>query len=167
MIVFLIGMMGSGKSSIGKNLARLLSYKFMDTDLEIENKTQKKVSQIFKEKGEETFRQMEQALLMELNPQENLVVATGGGFPCYNNNIKVMNELGLTIYLEAAPAFLASRLKNAKNERPLIASYSDDELLIYLEELLAQRLEHYHKAKIHISAKSLKAQDVHKMIMNS
>jgi len=167
MIVFLIGMMGSGKSSIGKSLARLLTYNFMDTDMEIENKYQKKVSQIFEEKGEEAFRLMEQELLMNICEQGNLVVATGGGFPCFNKNMDVMNDLGLTIYLEAAPAFLVSRLKNAKHDRPLIATYSDDELLSYLEQLLAQRSEYYNSAKIHISAKSLKAQDIHQMIMKS
>lgn len=167
MMVFLVGMMGSGKSSIGKNLAKILSYKFLDTDQEIENKHRNKISKIFEEAGEDTFRQMEKDLLNELNYQENIIVATGGGFPCYGNNMEVMNKMGVTVYLEAVPAFLASRLIHAKNERPLIASFNDEELLNYLENLLSKREGYYQKSKFKISAKNLKAQDLVEMIMKS
>jgi len=167
MNIFLIGMMGSGKSSIGKPLAKIFENKFIDTDIEIEHKYQKKVNQLFLEEGEDSFRNKEKQLLSEIKIHDNLVIATGGGFPCFNDNIDIMNELGITVYLKAAPAFLASRLKSKKQERPLIASLNDEELVNYLDQLLHEREKFYNKAKLHIEAKNLKAQELAELLMKS
>lgn len=156
MIIYLIGMMGSGKSSIGKSLAKSLGFEFMDTDQEIETKAHKSVSQIFSEDGETIFRNMEKKLLLEFTHQSDLVMATGGGLPCFNKNMDFMNKTGISVYLEADPAFLASRLKSNKKDRPLISSLSDSELVSYLDQLLMKRKDFYNQAHIKIESKNLK-----------
>lgn len=156
MNVFLIGMMGSGKSTIGKNLAKTLNYQFVDTDKEIEKMLSKSVSQVFEEDGEVVFREKEQQVLNALIKLDRQVIATGGGLPCFNNLMELLNTSGISVYLKAEPAFLASRLKTNKEERPLIAHLTDDELTDFLNQLLSKREVYYRLSAIQIPAKDLK-----------
>ncbi|HOR39786.1 MAG TPA: shikimate kinase, partial [Paludibacteraceae bacterium] len=96
--IFLIGYMGAGKTTIGEQLAERLGYKFLDMDHVIEEKMQQSVSQIFSEKGEEEFRRLERECLEEISTEQNVVVATGGGAPCFYDNMERMNAYGLTVY---------------------------------------------------------------------
>ena len=155
MKIFLIGMMGSGKTSLGKKLANALSYSFVDVDEYIEKQEKKTVTTLFKDLGEESFRKLEHHYLKQLISSDNVVISTGGGLPCYYDNIEIINKNGISIYLEAEPAFLKSRLVLHKNKRPLIANIADADLEAFLSNLLQARQQFYKKALIHISAKSL------------
>lgn len=139
--------MGSGKSTIGKKLANKLSYAFYDLDTEIEKQEGKTISEIFEQKGEEYFRMLESEALKTLS-NENQVVALGGGTPCFNENIDFINQNGISIYLKYNSGILFSRLVNAKNQRPLLADKTDDELKVFIEAKLTEREIFYNQCLI-------------------
>ena len=144
--IFLIGFMGSGKTTHGKKIARMMGYDFVDMDAWISEKEGLSVPEIFSTKGEAYFRQKETEAIKELSQKEKLVISTGGGAPCSANNMELMNESGLTVYLKLSAAALFSRLKNSKNERPLLSGRSDEEMLAVIEELLNKREPYYSRA---------------------
>lgn len=146
--IFIIGYMGSGKTTVGKRLAKSLSLSFVDLDAYIENKYRKTIPALFEEKGEDGFRKIEGQSLREVAEFEDVVISTGGGTPCFFDNMEVMNRAGLTIYLEAHPEDLADHLLASKTVRPLIAGKSREELIPFITEHLARRESHYRKAKI-------------------
>jgi shikimate kinase len=140
--------MGAGKTTLAKKLASKLSYSWLDTDQEIEKKEGIKVSEIFKVRGEAYFRTLEKQLVDDLIPNQNIIIASGGGLPCFNDNMSKLNKLGITIYLERTPKELFQRVKQATNSRPLIADKSDEELLEYIENTMEKRREIYLKSTI-------------------
>jgi shikimate kinase len=146
--LFLIGFMGSGKTAIGKRLAPILNMQFLDMDAYIEEKQQKKISELFAEKGESGFREIERLCLHEIANLDNVIISTGGGAPCYFDNMDVMNASGTTIYLKSDPEVLAERLNFCKQNRPLIKDKSLDELRIYVVDKLAEREKWYNQAQI-------------------
>lgn len=146
--IFIIGYMGSGKTTIGKRLAKSLSLAFIDLDAYIENKYRKSVPDLFAEKGEEEFRKIESRSLREVAEIEDVVISTGGGTPCFFDNMEVMNRAGLTIYLEAHPEDLAAHLLAAKTVRPLITGKPKEELIPFITEHLSRRESHYRKAQV-------------------
>jgi len=113
--IFIIGYMGSGKTTVGKLLARSLSLEFIDLDAYIENKYRKTISALFAGKGEEEFRKIESQALHEVAQFEDVVISTGGGAPCYLDNMALMNQAGTTVYIKADPEELAARLAGIKN----------------------------------------------------
>lgn len=145
--IFLLGFMGAGKTTLAKKLASKLAYKWLDSDQEIEKQQGMKVSEIFEVRGEAYFRSLENKFVENLNTNENLIVATGGGLPCFNNLMETLNHLGTTIYLERTPKELFQRVKQATNSRPLIAHKSDEELLEYIETTMEKRREIYLQSK--------------------
>lgn len=145
--IFLIGYMGSGKTTVGQLLATQLGYSFVDTDTHLEGKLQKSIPQIFTELGEKQFRILEQQCLHEVAEFENVVIATGGGVPCFFDNMNYMNSQGVTIYLNLSPLELAERLESSHaNKRPLLADRKGEELRIFISEALAVRAPFYSKA---------------------
>jgi len=146
--LFLIGYMGSGKTTLGKKLARLLCVPFYDTDFLIEQNEKKSVEQIFHEQGEISFRLKELEVLNQLKKMPIGVVSTGGGFPCFNNNMQIMKQEGIVFYLQRSAKELCQRLlQNKINTRPLLSSLKDeDELLIFIENQLNQREVIYKQA---------------------
>lgn len=146
--IFLIGYMGSGKTTVGKRLAKSLSLSFVDLDDFIQNKYRKTIAEIFAEIGEEEFRKIENKALREVSEIEDVVISTGGGAPCYFDNMNIMNNAGLTLYIEAEPEELASRLLSSKSVRPLIAGKSEEELIPFIREHLLQRERYYRSAQI-------------------
>lgn len=132
--VFLVGFMGSGKSTLGRLIAKDTSWSFIDLDDYFENKHQTTIANYFELLGEEAFRKAEKETLAEVLNMEKVIVATGGGTPCFYNNMDVMNENGLTLYLKLSPKALVERLKSSKNVRPLVANKSGDELLAFIED---------------------------------
>lgn len=146
---FLIGYMGAGKTTLGKILAKSKGLEFIDLDHFIENRYQKSISDIFKEKGEEGFRKIESDLLKEIATFENVVISTGGGAPCFYDNIEYMNRVGHTIYLKASPDSLMRRIiLSNKDKRPLLKDKSDTELLNFITETLNKREKFYNQAHI-------------------
>lgn len=146
--IFLIGYMGAGKSTIGRSLAKSLNLTFYDLDYFIESRYKKSISQIFEEEGEIGFRKIENSILKEVGELEDIVVATGGGTPCFYDNMAYMKEQGQTVYLNASPEALTNRLALAKSKRPLIADKNDKELLRFVSATLCKRNIHYSLAEI-------------------
>ena len=144
-MVYLIGYMGAGKSTITKLLANKLHLPSYDTDQEIEKKENKSVSDIFKKDGELHFRILETELLESIS--RNSIVACGGGLPVYNNNMELINSKGISIYLKASINCLFNRLKKEKKSRPLIANKTDKELEIYIKNELQIRVPFYNLAR--------------------
>lgn len=147
--IFLIGFMGSGKSTLGVKLARQIDYSFVDMDHLIEETAGMTIPGIFRELGEEVFRKWEHDILLELCAQEKVVISTGGGAPCRNEMMQIMNDHGATVYIKLSPEALKSRLQSSRTERPLIKGKSDEELLDFIISKLAER-EHYYKQARHI-----------------
>lgn len=152
--------MGSGKTTLGKGLARKLMFEFCDMDKLIEQKEGLEIADIFKEKGETYFRASERECLKSFSPLQNIIIATGGGAPCFYDNIDIMNIAGTTVYLKINSGILFSRLKSAKVQRPLIASKSDDELLEFIKNTLAEREVYYEQVKHVISGSNIKVNDI-------
>lgn len=153
--IFLIGYMGSGKSTVGKKLAAKIGYEFIDLDKFIESEYQQTIPQIFASKGEKEFRAMEHNTLKKVIEKSNLVVACGGGTPCYYNNMELMNNNGTTVYLKMSVDALVSRLSNAKDKRPLIENKTPDELHAFVNRQLEKREDTYHLAQYIVKGKDL------------
>ncbi len=148
MKIFLIGFMGSGKTTAGKKLAYRLSYEYLDLDLFIEQQEQDSIRNIFGKKGERYFREQEHKYLRKISGYDDCVISTGGGAPCYFDNMDYMNKAGLTVYLKMDPGQLVSRLKDGREERPLIKDKDDQELLQFIKDKLGEREEYYSKAHL-------------------
>lgn len=145
--IFLIGYMGSGKTTVGRQLALALGIEFYDLDWYIETRYHRTVAQLFDERGEAGFRELERNMLHETAEFENIVLSCGGGTPCFFDNMDYMNSLGETVYLKATPEVLAMHLKIGKVERPLIKNKNEEELLEYIRESLEKREPYYRKAQ--------------------
>jgi len=144
--IFLIGMMGSWKSTVGKKLATSLDLKFVDTDDEIEEATEQTVAEIFEERGEAQFREMETAYFVEKSQQFGYVISTGGGIVVSDANRNALQNNGITIFLKASPETLSHRIKNT-NKRPLL--HGDDPLM-KLSKIWKDRKEFY-EASTHLT----------------
>ena len=140
--------MASGKTTYGNIIAKEYGLQFIDLDQYIEARQFKSVSQIFAEVGESGFREIEKNMLHEVAQFENVVIAAGGGTPCFFDNMQYMNQCGETVYLKATPAELCSNLKkNGTDKRPLVRDKSDEELLDYVSATLSNREAFYSMAK--------------------
>ena len=147
-IIYIIGFMGSGKTTAGKKLASLLGWSFIDLDKRIEEYAGKTIPEIFSQSGEDYFRIIETQLLRNLKMCTKTVISTGGGTPCYIDNMDYMIETGLTIYLKLTPAELKGRLSQSKGKRPLIKDLDQNELTSFIKEKLAVREKWYERSDI-------------------
>lgn len=149
MIIFLVGYMGCGKSTIGRALARRLKMDFLDMDPLIEQHCGKSIRDIFAAEGEEGFRLHEKEVLAEVvTGQQNCIVATGGGAPCFFDNMDVMNRSGITVYFQMSPEKLAGRLEHGKAKRPLLQNKSQEELIDFIRTNVEKREKYYSQAKL-------------------
>ncbi|MCK5136008.1 MAG: shikimate kinase [Bacteroidales bacterium] len=158
--IFLIGFMGSGKSTHGSILARKIGYDFVDMDQLIEETAGMTIPGIFSEHGEQVFRKWEHDILLELCNRERVVVSTGGGAPCHNDMIRIMNDHGATIYIQLPPEVLKDRLLTSKTDRPLIKGKSESELLEYITSLLSERENYYQQARFMVNGVNLRAEEL-------
>jgi shikimate kinase len=162
MLIFLIGFMGSGKTTLGRPLATRLGYRFVDLDREIEQGEGRTIGEIFSTDGEAAFRALEGAYLQRVIEQGgDAVVSTGGGTPCFGEHMAEMNRSGVTVYLKLAPAVLVNRLLSAHLQRPLVAGKSPEELLVYITETLAEREVYYRRANVVVADPS---RDVRRLV---
>ena len=150
MKVFLLGLMGSGKSFWKKELAAKLKLAAYDLDLLIEAVEEASIPEIFETSGETYFRKAEAKLLRWFGEKKSFVLATGGGTPCFHENIKWMNQQGITIWLDEPVSVLVGRLKKEKNNRPLLNHLDENGLQQYLEKLLVERTPYYSQANIRL-----------------
>ena len=144
--LILIGFMGSGKTTLGRALAKALGLTFIDLDNYIELRRCKSINSIFEESGEDGFRTIERNLLHEVCEFEDVVISAGGGTPCFFDNIDYMNSQGTTVYLQVHNERLLERLRIAKSRRPLLKDKNDEEIKVFIEEQLARREQFYLKA---------------------
>ena len=145
--IILIGYMGSGKTTVGKALSKETGMMFYDLDWYIESRMRKTISQIFAEKGEEGFRQIEYNMLHEVAEFEDVIISCGGGTPCFFDNMDYLNQQGDVVYLKATPETLYKHLLMAKVERPLLKDKTPEELIAYITEHLKEREPFYGKAR--------------------
>ena len=144
--ILLVGFMAAGKTTLGKALARDLGLQFIDLDHYIESRYRCTVSQLFAERGEEAFRQIEHNMLHEVAEFEDVVISTGGGTPCFFDNMDYMNAQGITVFLEASVDVIHTRLTIARTQRPLVANKNADELRQYITDMLERRNPYYSQA---------------------
>lgn len=147
--IFLIGFMGSGKTTLGKKVAQKTGYSFVDLDELIVREIGMSINDYFEKHGEASFREIERETLHRLGETSNTIIATGGGTPCHLDNMEWMNQHGKTIYIKLSPKALLSRLSQKETEsRPLLKGKSNEELLTFITEKLEERNPFYHQAKI-------------------
>ena len=145
--IILLGYMGAGKTTIGHALAKDLGVQFYDLDWYIEMRFHKTVAQIFQERGEEGFREIERNMLHEVAEFENVVISCGGGTPCFFDNMDYMNAQGITVFLAASVDVIHTRLTIARVQRPLVKGKTADELRHYITDMLEHRRPHYARAQ--------------------
>lgn len=160
--IYLIGMPGSGKSTIGRQLADVLEYTFHDLDIEIETQAGKDINRIFSEDGEDGFREIEAQCLKRLTEaQGSKVIATGGGTPCFYQNMDYMNTNGTTIFLNVPLEIVVKRLlEQGTDERPLLKNKTATDLLGQLYDHFQLRKSHYMKAFIHLDGGSISPENI-------
>jgi shikimate kinase len=150
-LVFLVGFMGCGKTSWGRKLSTALGYEFIDLDHAFEAHAGMTIAEYFTTHGEEAFRKLESDILKQTPYAQNTIVSTGGGLPCFFDNMEWMNQHGHTLYIQLSPKALAGRLENAKTPRPVLQGKKGDELVEFITGKLAEREGYYTKASHHIS----------------
>lgn len=153
--VFILGYMACGKTTLGRALARALDREFIDMDFRIEQRYRKTIKELFAERGEAGFRDIESRMLDEISYMEDVVVACGGGMPCFNDNMAKMNERGVTVWLEATPERIVQRLVINRARRPLMADKKPEELLEAVNAGLAGRRQYYSQACIRFNGDEL------------
>lgn len=153
--IILLGYMGAGKTSVGKALAKRLGTGFYDLDFFIEERFRRKVSDIFAERGEEGFRKIEYNMLHELAEFEDIVLALGGGTPCFFDNMDYLNSKGITVFMNASPEIIVRHLKISHTVRPLLQQKQGQELLDHISNHLAERMPYYRKAQYNIDVDCL------------
>ena len=158
-MIFIVGYMGSGKTTFGKRLARQLNFEFIDLDKVFEASYKISITKFFLKYGEEMFRKMERELLLKSLDHPDIVVSCGGGTPCYSDNMDLMNKKGLTVYLRLTPAALANRLENSRQERPLLQSLPGNDLLEKIINHLPQRESFYLKAQMVVDGISINTEE--------
>jgi shikimate kinase len=152
--------MGCGKSTLGRKLSAALQLSFIDLDTFLEEKYFRTIPQIFAEEGEAGFRLKEQKVLHEVAAFDNIIVATGGGAPCFFDNMEVMNNSGFCIFLDIDTRSLVNRLIHAKTERPIIKGKSPEELFDFIEEMMKKRRPFYEKAHYILKGSEIRPEQV-------
>ncbi len=168
MLIFLIGYMGCGKSTIGRKLNQCLGWELVDTDKLIEQNEGCTVAQLFDTKGEEHFRELERGVVDSLSKQSHdCIVSTGGGLPIWGDNMELLNGVGETVYLNRTAENIASRLSpNGRYKRPKLRGLNDEELVAFMSKNISQREPIYKKAKLIIDAVPLVDDDILEIIVN-
>lgn len=165
MEIFLLGFMGSGKSTFGRKLAAALELDFFDLDKLVEERAKCSVNDIFKYLGEDTFRQMESDCLKSFEDKEHFVLATGGGTPCFFDNMEFIRSKGKSIYMELDEKVLFSRLSKAKSIRPSIRGLNEQELRDFIHTTLEKREAIYRMADLTINGMSLRTEPVIELLL--
>ncbi|MFI5162504.1 MAG: shikimate kinase [Sphingobacteriales bacterium] len=158
MKIFLIGFMGSGKTTLGRKLAARMNYEFIDLDHKLEQQVELSIAEYFSFFGEDSFRKLEKEVLRKTVYPENVVISTGGGLPCFFDNMDWMKANGKVVYLNLSPKTLADRLEAGKEERPLLQDKHGEALVAFIEKKLEEREPFYSQANIIADGLSLTAE---------
>ena len=146
--IYIIGFMGSGKTTTGKKLAASLKWAFIDLDRKIEEATGKTINEIFSGSGEDYFRKIETEQLKNIDVVEDTVISVGGGTPCFSDNMHFMNKTGIVVYLRMTSGQLKSRLSPEPDIRPLLKEIGETDRYRYISEKLSEREIYYNKASV-------------------
>jgi len=158
--------MGSGKTTVGKKLAKRLGFQFIDLDDMIERKYKIEVREFFQKYDEKSFRKVEHDTLILTFQLSDTVIATGGGAPCFFDNMELINQNGISVYIEMSNLSLFHRLSNSKRPRPWVQNKSQDELKQFIEAHLEERLPSYSKAHMTIKGENLDMDNLVEKINN-
>lgn len=163
--IYIVGFMGVGKTTLARKLGEHLGKSVIDLDHFIEERKFKTVPQLFTEHGEDGFRIIEQQMLKELSDFDDVIVSTGGGAPCFFDNMEVMNAAGVTVFIDLPPEIIAQRLLKSKTERPLIKGKTETELQDFIAERLNERRPFYGKSEIVVKPTNQTPEEVMHMIL--
>lgn len=155
--IFLTGYMGAGKTTLGKAFARELNVPFIDLDWYIEERFHKSIRELFVERGEASFRELERNMLHEVSEFEDVIISTGGGTPCFFDNMDYMNGHGQTVFLDVHLDILFNRLRVATHQRPILQGKTDEELRAFIADALEKRAPFYVQARYHFDAGHLES----------
>lgn len=168
MKIFLIGFMGSGKTHWGRRLGAKLNIPFYDLDTVIVEQEQKTVADIFAEKGEEYFRNLEKDTLERISDeQESFILSCGGGTPCFFNNIEFMKKKGKVIWLNTSIDMLTQRLHKERMSRPLISEVDDEDLRRYIIKKLSERRMYYQQADVTVGEENTNLDELIDILMQN
>lgn len=159
-IIYLVGFMGAGKTTLAKQVAAEYGYHCVDTDTVIEQKQGNTIAEIFDTLGEEKFRQIEAETIRKIDLSQNTIISTGGGLPCFHNNMEWMNKNGITVYLKHSVEGLKKRLENEQETRPVLKNNKNLTLLSHIEGLMRHRSPYYEQAKFVISSSLISPQTI-------
>lgn len=155
MRIYLLGYMGSGKTTVGRQLAKMLNFEHVDLDVLFEEEYKITIFDFFAKYDEDSFRLIEHNLLQKTFDLENHVISTGGGTPCFFENISLINQHGISVYIKMHPKSLFFRLLNSKRTRPLTSGLDEVSLLKSIEKKLAGREKFYNQAQIIIKGEDI------------
>ncbi len=155
--IFLTGYMGAGKTTLGKAFARELNVPFIDLDWYIEERFHKSIRELFVERGEASFRELERNMLHEVSEFEDVIISTGGGTPCFFDNMDYMNGHGQTVFLDVHLDILFNRLRVATHQRPILQGKTDEELRAFIADGLEKRAPFYVQARYRFDAGHLES----------
>lgn len=167
MRIFLIGFMGCGKTTSGKRLAAALNCEFYDLDHQITAVAGMSIPLYFEAHGEDAFRLLERKTLQEFPYPADCVISTGGGTPCFFDNMEWMNANGLTVFIDMPPLALAKRLEQGKYKRPLLKDLDEQGMVKFITEKLQDRLPFYNNARVIISGVNLNVQLLKEVVLNA
>lgn len=153
--IFLIGYMGAGKTTVGKQLASRMGLSFVDLDLYIEGRYHKSVRELFATRGEDAFREIERKMLHEVAEFEDVLISTGGGSPCFFDNMEFMNQVGKTVYLRVSVEELTKRLEMCKQTRPVLQNRTGESLYRFIDENIRKREPYYKQASVVFDAEKM------------
>lgn len=156
--------MGSGKTTLGRKLAARLNYEFIDLDHKLEQQVELSIAEYFTLFGEASFRKLEAEVLRKTPYPENAVISTGGGLPCYFDNMDWIRANGKSVYIKLSPKTLADRLEAGKEERPLLQDKHGDSLITFIKEKLEERESFYSQANIIADGLGLTAEKVESLL---
>jgi shikimate kinase len=161
MNLFLIGLPGSGKSTLGRELAKLLGLKIVDTDAEIIQVEGKSIEAIFADQGENYFRETEQAILKNISENDGQLISTGGGMPCFFDNMDHMNQRGISIFIDVPVETIHQRLIGQRSQnRPMLVGKTDEEVLNFLKLKYEERIPFYAKATVCVKGSNIKVNEI-------
>ncbi|RLD47483.1 MAG: shikimate kinase [Bacteroidetes bacterium] len=146
--IFLIGYMGSGKTTLGLKIANQLNRKFIDLDQEIENREGKSITEIFETIGEEGFRKIERKYLLKVLEEKESIIALGGGTPCFFDNMELINKNNCTVYLKVSAFIIQQRLEKEVENRPILNNMTAPEMMEFIQQQIGEREKYYLKSNI-------------------
>jgi len=162
--IYFVGYMGAGKTTISRKIAQMLHWDWCDTDQMFEAKYKISIQDFFNRYDETLFRKLESPLLKETKFFKKTVVATGGGLPCFYDNMEWMNQNGLTVYLRISPESVVNRLESSKKKRPVLQNKNSEELLDFVSKHMRKRNIYYTQAHQMVKAESCDLKALHQLL---